>query len=30
VSEGIIDQYDITEKKISYNLTLDPKNFEIK
>lgn len=30
VSEGIIDQYDITEKKISHNLTLDPKNFEIK
>ncbi len=30
VSEGIIDQYDITEKKISHNMTLDPKNFELK
>ncbi|MFI5113896.1 MAG: hypothetical protein ACHP7J_02045 [Terriglobales bacterium] len=30
VSKGIIDQYDIVEKKISYNVTLDPKNFELK
>ncbi len=30
VAEGIIDQYDVTEKKISHNMTLDPKNFEIK
>jgi hypothetical protein len=30
VSEGIFDQYDITETKISHNMTLDPKNFEIK
>jgi len=30
VSEGLIDQYDITEKKISQNITLDPRNFEIK
>jgi hypothetical protein len=30
VSNGVIDQYDITEKKISHNMTLDPKNFELK
>ncbi|MFZ3262919.1 MAG: hypothetical protein WA172_02875 [Terriglobales bacterium] len=30
VSNGIIDQYDITEKKISQNMTLDPRNFELK
>ncbi len=30
VSNAIIDQYDVTEKKISHNLTLDPKNFELK
>ena len=27
---GAIDQYDITEKKISHNMTLDPKNFDLK
>jgi hypothetical protein len=27
---GTIDQYDVTEAKISHNATLDPKNFEIK
>ncbi len=30
VSNGIIDQYDITEKKISQNMTLDPRNFKLK
>ncbi len=30
VSAGLIDQYDITETKISHNMTLDPKNFELK
>jgi hypothetical protein len=30
VSAGVIDQYDIVEKKISENMTLDPKNFELK
>ena len=30
IAAGIIDQYDITEKKISHNMTLDPKNFDLK
>lgn len=30
IAAGIIDQYDITEKKMSHNMTLDPKNFELK
>jgi hypothetical protein len=30
VSGGVIDQYDIIETKISHNISLDPKNFEIK
>jgi hypothetical protein len=30
VSEGIIDQYDVTEQKISHNISVDPKNFEVK
>ena len=29
-SLGLIDQYDVTEQKISNNMTLDPKNFEMK
>ena len=30
VSRGIIERYDITETKISQNISVDPKNFEIK
>lgn len=30
VSNGIIDQYDVTAKKISHNVSLDAKNFEMK
>ena len=30
VAAGIVEQYDITEKKISHNMTLDPKNFDLK
>jgi hypothetical protein len=30
VSNGVVEQYEITEKKISHNMTLDPKNFELK
>jgi hypothetical protein len=30
VSNGIIDQYDVTAKKISHNISLDAKNFEVK
>jgi hypothetical protein len=30
LSEGIIDQYDITEQKVSDNISVDPKNFEVK
>jgi hypothetical protein len=30
VSNGIIDRYDVAVKKISHNLSLDPKNFEMK
>jgi hypothetical protein len=30
VSEGTINQYDMTAKKISHNTSLDAKNFEIK
>jgi hypothetical protein len=29
-SSGIMDQYEVTAKKISHNVALDPKNFEIK
>jgi hypothetical protein len=30
VSSGTIDQYDVSAMKISHNMTLDPKNFELK
>ncbi|HEY1656942.1 MAG TPA: hypothetical protein VGG14_01240 [Candidatus Sulfotelmatobacter sp.] len=30
VSEGLIDQYDVTEAKIVQNIAVDPKNFEMK
>lgn len=29
-SEGLIDQYDVTEQKVSDNISVDPKNFEVK
>jgi hypothetical protein len=29
-SEGIIDQYDVTEQKVSENISVDAKNFEVK
>jgi len=29
-SEGLIDQYDVTEQKVSHNMSVDPKNFEVK
>jgi hypothetical protein len=30
VSNGVINQYDVTAKKLSHNISLDPRNFEIK
>jgi hypothetical protein len=29
-SSGTIDQYDVSEEKISHNVSLDPRNFEVK
>jgi hypothetical protein len=29
-SQGLVDQYDVTEQKVSDNISVDPKNFEVK